>query len=131
MGPEKLGVVVIDADGRKGREFCACLKALHYPATLLKSLDGLEGHLQKSPDRVAILDLDTLAMDNQLIRALKKKYPHLHLLGISGLPYHPGMEETIGTHFYACLVKPVDWEELAFWLNSIMENLAETPEADR
>jgi hypothetical protein len=35
------------------------------------------------------------------------------------------LEEVIGSHLYACLMKPVDTEELSFWLKSISENLAE------
>lgn len=124
MDLEKLGVVVINADCREGQELCAFLQGLQYPTTLLDSLETLEDRLQASPDRVVILDLDTVPLDNQFIRLLKKKYPQIYLLGISTRSYHPGMEETIGMHFYACLLKPVDWEELEFWLNSIAANAA-------
>jgi hypothetical protein len=46
-------------------------------------------------------------------------------LGISSLAYHPGREEVIGS-LYACLVKPLDTEELGYWLKTIAENLSET-----
>jgi len=69
-----------------------------------------------------ILDLDSTAVQSQAIRALKKRHPHLHILGVSKLLLHPGLEELIGTHLYACLVKPLDEEELLFWLKSIAEN---------
>lgn len=125
MDLEKPGVVVINADCREGQELCAFLQRLQYPATLLNSLETLEERLQASPDQVVILDLDTIPLDNQFIRLLKKRHPHLYLLGISTRPYHPGMEETIGRHFYACLLKPLDWEEVEFWLDSIAANAAD------
>jgi hypothetical protein len=46
------------------------------------------------------------------------------MLGVSKLSYHPGLEEVIGSHLFACLVKPIDVEELSFWLKSISENLS-------
>ncbi|MBI4644048.1 MAG: hypothetical protein HY743_10095, partial [Deltaproteobacteria bacterium] len=45
------------------------------------------------------------------------------------LPYHPGLEEVIGSHLLACLVEPLDVEELCFWLKSISEHLA-NPEGE-
>ncbi len=122
MSSEKLGVAVVCAENRESRGLCAFLKRLQYPATIFKSLEDLEECLELRFERVVILDLDSVPMDNQLVRRLKKRHPDLYLLGISTRPYHPGLEETIGLHFYACLIKPLDWEELEFWLNSIAAN---------
>lgn len=117
--------VVVVANRKNGHECCSLLGTLNYSADLLPTLNELERYLTKKPEIAVILDLDSVAPDRQFFRELKKKYPHLHILGISSLPYHPGLEEVIGAHFYACLVKPLDVEELAFWLRSITENLAE------
>ena len=117
--------VVVVADRENGSECCSLLGALNYSADLLPTLNELERYLTKDPDIAVILDLDSVAPDRQFFRGLKKKYPHLHILGISQLLYHPGLEEVIGAYFHACLVKPLDVEELAFWLRSITENLAD------
>ncbi len=117
--------VVVVANKKNGDECCLLLGTLNYSADLLPTLNDLERYLSKKPELAVILDLDSVAPDRQFFRGLKKKYPLLHILGISSLPYHPGLEEVIGDHFYACLVKPLDLEELAFWLKSITENLAE------
>lgn len=116
-------VTVIDADRKQGRECCALLWELGYPATLYGSLEEMEGRLAKDPPQAVLLDLDTVGADPQLLRGLKKKHPHLHFLGMSRLRYHPGLEEVIGALLYACLLKPLDQEELAFWLKSISDQI--------
>jgi DNA-binding NtrC family response regulator len=120
---QKPGVIVLYGDRQEGKKFCGLLLHLNYAATLVRSPEDLEGCLQQDPQAAVILDLDTVRPDNFFFRALKKKHPRLHILGISSLAFHPGLEEVIGSHLYACLMKPVDGDELAFWLKSIAENL--------
>lgn len=119
---EKPGVVVINADQKQSQEICALLHRLNYPVTSLESLGDLEEHLQGNPFGVVILDLDTVPADNQFFRTFKRKNKDIHILGISSLPFHPGLEEAMGSHIYACLGKPLDPEELGYWLKSISEN---------
>lgn len=121
----KPGVIVVSGDRQDGKKFCGLLGTLNYSARLLFSLEDLQACLQESTNVAVILDIDTVSADKQLFRALKKIHPRLHVLGISSLAYHPGLEEVIGLHLYACLVKPLDTEELAYWLKTIGENLAE------
>ena len=97
---------------------------MDYTATLISSLKDLEQELKKDPEVAVILDLDTVPVNNQFLRGLRKIHPQLHILGISEMSYHPGLEEVIGSHLLACLVKPLDVEELCFWLKSISEHLA-------
>ncbi len=117
-------MVVIDADRQHGRQFCDLLQDLNYSVSLIDSLKDLEEELQKDPGVAVILDLDTVPVNNQFLRGLRKIHPQLYMLGISKLSYHPGLEEVIGSHLFACLVKPLDVEELSFWLKSISENLS-------
>lgn len=120
---KKPGVVVVDGNRQNGKQFCKLLKSLEYVATLATSLEDLESFVQERRDVAVILDLDTVPADKQYFRALKKKYPLLPILGVSSLAYHPGLEEVIGGHFYACLLKPLDMDEVDFWLKAISENL--------
>ena len=121
----KPGVVVVAGDRQDGKQFCEQLTNLNFTAALIHRPEDLEGFIQRSPNIAVIFDLDTVRPDNQFFRALKKRHPRIHLLGVSSLAYHPGLEEIIGSHLYACLVKPLDLEELSFWLKTISENLAE------
>jgi DNA-binding NtrC family response regulator len=118
------GVLMVAGDRGLGHEVCARLQDLDYHATLISSLKDLEQELKKDSEVAVILDLDSVPVNNQFLRGLRKKYPRLDILGISQLSYHPGLEEIIGSHLLACLVKPLDVEELCFWLKSISEHLA-------
>lgn len=120
---KKPGLAIIDADIQNGRRFCTFLQKLNYSAQLCTSLEELEGYLEQNPEIAVILDLDSIEVKSQAIRALKRRHPQLHILGVSKLLLHPGLEEIIGSHLYACLVKPLDEEELLFWLKSIAENM--------
>ena len=121
---KKPGVLVVDGGREPGHEVCSLLQELDYTATLINSLKDLEQELKKDPEVAVILDLDTVPVNNQFLRGLRKVHPQLDILGISELSYHPGLEEVIGSHLLACLVKPLDEEELCFWLKSISEHLA-------
>jgi DNA-binding NtrC family response regulator len=121
---KKPGVLVVASDRGSGQEVCSLLQELEYAATLTHSLNGLEQELKKDPEVAVILDLDTVPVNNQFLRGLRKLHPQIDILGISELSYHPGLEEVIGSHLLACLVKPLDVEELCFWLKSIGEHLA-------
>ena len=124
MSREKPKVVVIDADIQHGRQLCDLLQDLNYSVFLIHSLKDLKQELLKDPEVAVILDLDTVPVNNQFFRGLRKIHPQLHMLGVSKLSYHPGLEEVIGSHLFACLVKPLDIEELSFMLKSISENLS-------
>lgn len=117
-------MVVIDADRQHGRQFCDLLQNLNYSVSLIHSLKDLEQELHKDPEVAVILDLDTVPVNSQFLRGLRKIHPQLHMLGVSRLSYHPGLEEVIGSYLFACLVKPLDVEELSFWLKSISESLS-------
>ena len=118
------GVLVVAGDTERGHEVCSLLQELEYAATFIYSLKDLEEELQRDAEVAVILDLDTMPVNNQFLRGLRKMHPQIHLLGISELSYHPGLEEVIGSHLLACLIKPLDVEELCFWLKSISEHLA-------
>jgi DNA-binding NtrC family response regulator len=118
-GRDRLKVAVIDADGQNCRTICALLKQAHFSAASFNTLNVLAEHLRKVPVAVLIMDLDGLPVDNTFFRSLKKQYPNLHILCLSSRTYHPGLEEAMGAHIYASLAKPLNSEELFYWLKAI------------
>lgn len=116
-----LRVAVIDADAQYCQELCALLEQANIPAAPLFSLDDLPEHLRREEVAVLIVDLDTLPVGNNFFRGLKKQYPNMHILCLSSRTHHPGLEEAMGSHIYASLAKPLNSEELFFWLKSISE----------
>lgn len=117
-------IAVADGDELQCRKSCALLQQLGWRATALYSLPDLEAYLKNRPDGIVILDLDTLAPDNRFFRELKRKAPGINVLALSNRSYHPGLEEAMGSHIYACLAKPLDPEECRYWMKSIAENVA-------
>jgi DNA-binding NtrC family response regulator len=122
---QKPEVIVVAGNRQDGQKFCEQLTNLNYIATQIHHPEDLEGVIQKCPNIAVFFDLDTVRPEKQFFRSLKKRHPRLHILGVSSQAYHPGLEEVIGSHLYACLMKPLDMEELSFWLKTISENLAE------
>jgi DNA-binding NtrC family response regulator len=122
-------VLVLAGDKGPGRNVYSLVQELDYTATLISSLKDLEEKLQKDPEVVVILDLDSVKVNHQFLKGLRKVHPQLQMLGVSELSYHPGLKEVIGSHLLACLVEPLDVDELCFWLKSIGEHLA-NPEGE-
>lgn len=115
-------VVVLDADEKQCQALCALLEDLNYRAIPMHSLPDLEKYIHESACRAVILDLDTVPVDNLVIRELKRKKPDICIVGLSKRQFHPELEEAIRRHIYACLGKPADPDELVYWLRSIYEN---------
>ena len=116
-----LKVAVVDADKQNCRAICALLEQANIPVASMHSLKVLADHLKREPVAVLIIDLDTLPVDNTFFRSLKKQYPNLHILCLSSRTYHPGLEEAMGSHICASLAKPLNSEELFYWLKAIAE----------
>ncbi len=112
-------IVVLDADDRRCRELCTMLEELSNRAVPLSSYQNLEDYIQSSTCQVVMLDLDSLPAEKNLFRRLKKMKPSLCIMGLSNRPFHPELEEAMSSHIYACLSKPVDEEELSFWIRSL------------
>jgi hypothetical protein len=43
-----------------------------------------------------------------------------YVFGLSKILYNPELKEAICCHLFACLKKPVDSDELLYWLKSIV-----------
>ncbi len=117
-------ILVVDSNEDQSRALCSLLEREHYKAAAFQSLRNLEKHIQETRCRVILIDLDTLPVDNRLFRSIRKKNPEVRIMGISSRPFHPELQEAMSEYIYANLNKPVDAEELIYWLKSIDENEA-------
>lgn len=115
---EKL-VVVLDADKEQCLEICAILDEWQYRATPIYSLPNLERYMQSSTCGVVIMDIDTVEVDNRTIRGLRTKNPEVFLLCLSKYRFHPELQEALSSDIFACINKPIDQDELFYWLRSI------------
>jgi DNA-binding NtrC family response regulator len=117
----RLKVAVAEADKQNCRAICALLEQANIPVASMKTLKVLADYLKREPVAVLIIDLDTLPVDNAFFRSLKKQYPNLHIFCLSSHTHHPGLEEAMGSHICASLAKPLNSEELFYWLKAVSE----------
>ncbi len=83
------------------------------------SVAELETRLQGAAFDAVIMDIDSLAVENRHLRRLSSAHPRTPILCISSKRLHPEIGESIRNHVFACLTKPVDREELGYWLKCI------------
>ena len=117
-------VVVLDTDENHSKALCTMLEAKQYHAVPLQSLDSIQGYIQKRTCLAVILDVGNESVDNRSIRQLTLDNPGVYFFVMSQHSYNPELEESICYHIYACLNKPVDQDEMFYWLKCIEENHA-------
>jgi len=113
--------LVINTDQKQCRELCDLIEKGQYPVTAIHSIQNLESHLEEKKVLAVIIDIDTVPIDNRIVRKLTLKYPEIYFFCLSEKPFHPELKDAICYHIYACLNKPVDPDELLFWIKSIYE----------
>ena len=90
-----------------------------YELLPINDLEKIGKLLVKTRCLCLVLDLDSIQVDNRIIKKLTKQYPQIYLLSISKDRFHPDLKDAIRYHFYACLTKPLDEDELLYWLKCI------------
>ncbi|OGR14393.1 MAG: hypothetical protein A2097_09145 [Desulfobacula sp. GWF2_41_7] len=91
----------------------------NYPSLSIGAMGGLDACLLQTAADCVIIDLDSIRIDNRTIRELTLQYPHVYFLCMSSDRFHPKLKDAICYHIYACLTKPVDYDELLYWLKCI------------
>ncbi len=121
-------ILVLDANQKSCRQFCELLQQQQYSAIAMHSLEGLEDRLAEQQYLAVFIDIDTIKIDNRTVRKLTLNFPAVYFFCLSQHPFHPELEDAICYHIYACLKKPVDPEELTYWIKSIYqeENIPDT-----
>jgi DNA-binding NtrC family response regulator len=114
-------ILVLVADQNSSRELSNILKSKNYPFTMTDELSSLEEWFESDKYIAVILDIDSVPVDNRTIRDLAIKYPGIRFLCTSRDRFHPKLKDAICYHIYACLNKPVNPDELIFWIKSIYE----------
>jgi len=121
MNKEK-EIIVVSMDQTQCQALTRLLEEQPYRVTSKNSLSNLKEYIEASACRAVVIDLDNLQITGRFFKDLKKAHPSLNIMGLSDRPFHPGLEEAIGTHIFACLKKPVDSDELFYLLKSAYEN---------
>jgi len=117
----KKKIVVLDSNQKSSGELSDIINSKNYPFTQTSALSALEDILKSDQYVVIVLDIDSVPIDNRTIRELAIKFPGVRFLCTSKDRFHPELKDAICYHIYACLNKPVDPDELLFWIKSIYE----------
>jgi len=115
-------ILIVNTDKKQCRELGELIEKEHYSVSALHSLQNLETHLEGNKFQAVIIDIDAVTIDNRTIRKLTLKFPEVYFFCLSVQPFHPELKDAICYHIYACLNKPVDEDELFYFLRSIYEN---------
>ena len=118
-------IVVLDADECQRHSICKLLREHHCPSESLKTLDALKKRIAEKDILAVLIDIDSVPVDNRTIRNLTIQNPNIYFFCISKRRFHPELEDAIGYHIYACINKPIDPDELYFWIDSIREEGSE------
>jgi DNA-binding NtrC family response regulator len=118
----KKEVVVLDADQKQGNNLCRLLTDHQYETAPLSSLKALDDYLEKSECRALIMNLDNVAVSNKALRELKRKKPLINIIAVSERQFHPELEEALREYISVCLAKPIDRDELMYWLKTVFDN---------
>jgi DNA-binding NtrC family response regulator len=118
-------VLVINADKDEANSIGDLLRPAGYTPCMIDNLEGVEDAVATSNCMAVLLDLDSLKVSNRAVRRMTVKFPRVCFLCTSRSPFHPELEDAIGFHFYACIQKPIDPDELFYWLKCIHQNMEE------
>ncbi len=115
-------ILVLDAEPTECHNLCDLLAKERYTAIPVRSLADLKEYLLTESYIVAVIDIDSIPIDNRTIRKLVFDNPGMHIFCMSKDKFHPELKDAICYHIYACLNKPVDPDELFYFLRGIYEN---------
>lgn len=126
----KKRVVLISKESKELNQIDAVLSKNKYRSYLFESIENLDIKLADISCNCVILDLDSIRIDNRTIREFTIQYPHIYFLCLSKDRFHPELKDAICYHIYACLTKPLDYDELLYWLRCI-DNEANSSSSNR
>ncbi len=116
--------MVLDANKEQCQELCELVEEVRFTAIGLNSTHALEHRIAESACLAIFWDIDTVPADNRTLRGLTMRFPGVYFFCLSKHPFHPELQDAICYHIYACLNRPIDPDELFYWLRSIEDNEA-------
>lgn len=119
-------VFILSTDEQEIEQLSSMLLEGPYGSKVFRRLEELEAGLKGSGCLAAILDVDSVPLSNRIIRILKNSFPEVSFFCTSLRRLHPELQDALSHYVCACLSKPVDPEELQFWLRSVHDNASDS-----
>ncbi len=111
-------VIILGTDENQCNLISGLLKENGYKPQVRNNFTILEKKLPRHEFSAVILDLDSVSTDNHMFRCFKRNNPDIVLLAVSARSFHPDLKESMEKHIFACMLKPVDPDEILFLLKS-------------
>lgn len=111
-------IAVLSVNPTDAQDLCGIIEDGPYLTTIYPDLTELETGLRTESHMAAILDLNSVSVDNRTIRRLAREFPTVRFFCTSH-HFHPELKDAISYHLFACLRKPVDPDELHYFLECI------------
>jgi DNA-binding NtrC family response regulator len=118
----KKTILLMNADPEQSAGIAHLLKEADFNTQSVTSSSELKKKLDNASFIAVIMDLDSLTLDNRSIKDLTMQFPTVPFLCVSKERFHPELKDSIRDHIYACLTKPIDPDELKYWLKCIRED---------
>jgi DNA-binding NtrC family response regulator len=115
-------ILFMDADPMGSAGLLTLLEGQGYAGQRVGALAELRHKLAEEKFMAVLMDIDSVVVDNRAIRELAADFPATPFLCISRHRVHPELKDAIRNHIYACLTKPVDMDEITYWLRCIRED---------
>jgi hypothetical protein len=114
-------VCILGSDNKEAAEIRRIVLNHAYPyrTETYTTVPALKSGLAAVSCMAAILDLDSVPLDNRAIRNLTLAFPSVCFLCASRDRFHPELKDAICYHLFACLTKPIDPDELHYFLKCI------------
>ncbi|MCG8334546.1 MAG: hypothetical protein MJE63_08510 [Proteobacteria bacterium] len=120
----KRSVIILDKDQDKVAGLSTHIMHQGFVPIPKHSLESLQELLESENPMALIIDIDSFPLDTKSLRYLKRKSPDTFLLLISATNAHPDLKEAMEHCVYACMPKPLDLDEVDFWLKSILNDVS-------
>ncbi|MEJ5364362.1 MAG: hypothetical protein WHS86_04615 [Desulfosoma sp.] len=89
-----------------------------YQTRSFSTMDHLSEAAAQFNPTIILLDLDNASVRSELIQCAAQSAPRTPIIALSGRSFHPELADAFAQHIRVCLRKPLDIEELSFWLRS-------------
>ncbi|MEW6349704.1 MAG: response regulator [Thermodesulfobacteriota bacterium] len=114
-------VTLMDASDPHSPEVHGLLEQQGYVVVRAGSPEELELRVSEADCLAVLVDLDLTTLGSSFFKRVRHLQPHLSVLTMSGQAFHPELKEAMTHHICACLRKPLDREELLFWLKAVAD----------
>jgi DNA-binding NtrC family response regulator len=114
-------VLVVNAVKDEADSIAEMLRPAGYTPYLVEDLENVEAAIETEGCMAVLLDLDSLEVFKRSVRRMTLKFPQVCFLCTSWKPFHPELRHAICYHIYACIQKPIDQDELLYWMKNIAD----------